>query len=253
MLHISYDEYAALPGLRWSTLKHMRDSPLHLQHALNNPRPDTTDLQILRAIHASVLEGVQDYVVYAGSRRGKVWTTFKDAHPGLVILRESEHERVVATTKAVHAHKGAASILSAGLPEVSIQWEGQKGRLDWLDPERGIIADLKTLGTTDPRAVARMVAQYGYHGQMAHYEAAARAMGVDVRRRYLIVAEGNGAHDVAVFDLDDATMRAGHLLRDRLLEQYRESEASGVWPGRLPEIEPFALPGWAAEEVVDHA
>lgn len=214
---------------------------------MRHPRPDTAELAVLRAIHAATLERVMSHLVYDGERRGKTWETYRDAHPGRTILRRSEHDRVVATAAAVHEHPAASRLLERGKPEVSLSWDDCKARIDWLDAENGVIADLKTLGTTDPHAVARMVASYQYHGQMAHYIAGCEAHGIAIRRAYLIVAEGSGAQDVAVYDLDDATLSTGRRLRDRLLAQYRECEASGEWPGRLPEIEPFALPPYVEQ------
>ena len=65
---------------------------------------------------------------------------------------------------------------------------------------------------------------------------------------YLIVAEGSGAQDVAVYDLDDATLDAGLRLRDRLMARWQECERTGHWPGRHDDGPvPFSVPEWADE------
>lgn len=240
---LSYAEYAALPGLRWSVLRHMGDSPRHCKHAALNQR-ESAERTLLRAIHAAVLERRQSHVVWTGeSRRGKVWDLFREAHAGRDILTVKEDAVLQAVVAAVHAHPEASRLLSQGHPEVTVTWGDYKARIDWLGPD--YIVDLKTLGSTDAGAVARMSALRQYHGQLAHYRDGLLANGVPVPRAYLLVLEGEGAHDVAVFDLDDRSLDEGLRLRDRYAAQYRECNRTGHWPGRHPEIAPLGLPDWA--------
>jgi hypothetical protein len=72
---LTYLEYEALPGLRWSALRHMGDSPRHCRHA-ERTDGDTASRVLLRAIHAGVLEGRTDHLVYDGVRRGKAYDLF---------------------------------------------------------------------------------------------------------------------------------------------------------------------------------
>ena len=48
-------DYRALEAVNYSTLKHIRKSPKHYLHALENP-DTSTNYSMLRAIHALVLE-----------------------------------------------------------------------------------------------------------------------------------------------------------------------------------------------------
>lgn len=243
---LSYGDYAALPGLRWSTLRHVGDSPRHARHA-EQTDGDTTDRVWLRAVHAAVLEGIQDHVVWTGGKRqSKAWDLFKECHPGRTILSASEDARLQAVVQAVRGHDEVRRLLSQGRPEVTVDWADYKARIDWLGPD--YICDMKTLGTTDTGAVARMSALRQYHGQLAHYVDGCRANGIEIRRCYLIVAEGDGAQDVAVFDVDDRALSVGLALRDRYAETYRECARTGVWPGRHPQITPLGLPEWAVPQ-----
>ena len=248
---MTYAEYAAIPGLTWSRLSLMMESPRHARWRATHPREDTPELMLLREIHSLALEGRSEAVVWLGDRRaGKAWDAFRSAHPGRPILRAPEAVRAVETARAIHEHPVAGPILASptGRPEVSLVWGACKGRLDWLDPEAGVIADLKTLGTTDERAVMRAVVHRGYHAQLAHYREGAIHHGARIRRVYLIVAEGSGAQDVAVYDLDDATLDAGLRLRDRLMARWQECERTGHWPGRHDDGPvPFSVPEWADE------
>lgn len=243
---LSYAEYEALPGLRWSTLRHMGDSPRHCRHA-ERADGDTASRVLLRAIHAGVLEGRRDYIVYeGGDRKGKDWNLFKACYPGQTILKPNEAAKMEATVSAIRSHPVAARLLSEGQPEVSVTWGDFKARIDWLGSR--YIVDLKTLGTTETGSVARMVALRQHHGQMAHYLDGLRAHGKVIDRAYLIVAEGDDAQDVAVFDLDDRALDVGLRLRDQYAARYRDCVASGEWPGRHPEIAPLGLPEWAVPQ-----
>ncbi len=245
---LSYADYAALPGLRWSVLRHMGDSPRHCKHAALNQR-ESAERTLLRAIHAAVLERRQSHVVWTGeSRRGKVWDLFREAHAGRDILTVKEDAVLQAVVSAVHTHPEASRLLTRGEPEVSLTWDDFKGRIDWLGPD--YLVDLKTLDSTDASSVARLLALHQYHGQMAHYRDGLRRNGVPVDRVYLIVAEGSRAHDVAVFDLDDDSLREGLRLRDEYAARYRECNRIGHWPGRHQEIAPLGLPDWAAPKEV---
>jgi hypothetical protein len=248
---LSYGDYAALPGLRWSTLRHIGDSPRHCRHAEQHPR-DTSELTFLRSVHEAVLEQRMGHVVYDGIRRGKQYELFEACHPGRVILSPREDARLQGVVQAVRGHAAAARLLSDGSPEVSVTWADYKARIDWLGPD--YIVDLKTLGTTDTGAIARQSAIREYHGQLAHYVDGLRSHGREIRRAYLIVCEGDGAQDVAVLDVDDRALDVGLALRDRYAETYRECVRTGIWPGRHPEIVPIGLPEWAvpqADEVND--
>lgn len=98
-------DYGEVPGVNFSTLKHMAKSPLAYRHAVENRRADTPDLAVGRYVHALVFEpdsvaeryavhdGTHpiDYVVYEhGDRRGKVWEAFKALHEGRTILKPDE-------------------------------------------------------------------------------------------------------------------------------------------------------------------
>jgi hypothetical protein len=102
-------DYATVPGVNWSTLKHMAKSPLHYKHACENTRDDTPAFAFGRYVHALVFEPHRvaeryavldgsfklDYIVYeGGDRRGKVWEAFKAEHSGRLILKPAEADAI---------------------------------------------------------------------------------------------------------------------------------------------------------------
>src|SRR4051812_24246093 len=76
-----FADYIKIDAVNWSTLKHMRTSPLHYRHAVDSPDEDTARFGIGRAIHTAILEPhklATDYAVFDGKRRaGKKWKTFE--------------------------------------------------------------------------------------------------------------------------------------------------------------------------------
>ncbi|RKZ94938.1 MAG: hypothetical protein DRQ40_04805 [Gammaproteobacteria bacterium] len=255
---MSYTEYAALPGWRWSHIKLLSRSPKHLKHALTVPDKDTTSRALLRAIHTLALEGREVYeeevVVFTGAtRRGKVWDAFRVCNLGKTILKVGEDVLVRATAEAVRNHPAVAELMAEGRPELSLTWVDEatglpcKCRIDWLGP-LGVL-DLKTIGTTDEREVARMVARLQFAGQLAHYADGIGANGLEVPAAYIVAAEGKGAQDVAVFELDsgmpDGALYVGAESRRGLMAQLAECVASDEWPGRHETAQDLILPSWA--------
>ncbi len=256
---LTFEEYQRLPGWNWSVVKEMANSPRHVLHAVRHPGEDTASRAELRAIHALVLEPdrfAESFSVFDGRRTGKEYEAHRAAHPGTAVLNVREYEEALATATAIREHPAVAPLLAEGSPEVTVTWTDAatglpcKARLDWLST--GWWVDLKTYGTTDPRLVARKVVQMNAYGQMAHYADALDALGMDEPRCFLVVAEGKGAHDVAVFELDrgvpDGALHVGAQKRRELMTRLAECVADDRWPGRFPGVVDLCLPPYALLE-----
>lgn len=260
----TYAEYAALPGYRWTEIKALHDgSPLHVQHARTpHSDTDTASRAWLRAVHCLTLEpenfGREFSVFSDGTRRGKLYEAFLACNPGTTVLNPKEVASARATADAVRNHRTIGPLLAEGHPEVVVTWDDVltglpcKARIDWLGPS--CLLDLKTLGTTNERQVARMTAANLYHGQLAHYAAGLAAHGIEVPA-FLVVAEGKPPHDVALFGLDpagpDGALHVGARLRDRLLARIAECERSGHWPGRHDGAQELLLPAYALDDIAE--
>lgn len=258
---LSFAEYLALPGWNWSLVKLMDKSARHVKHARDSDDDgDTASRGMLRAVHALVLEpdnfGAQ-FSVYEGKvRNGKLYDAHCACHPGTTVLNRREYDLAMETAWFIRTHPAVRRLLVRGDPEVSLTWIDEatqlpcKARIDWLT--LGIFFDLKTLGTTEHRSVARMVAQNHYHGQLAHYDAGLQANGIGAIGRYLIVAEGKGAQDVAVYELDDGApdgaLHVGRQFRRRLMTRLAECVETDRWPGRHEEIQDLVLPYYALND-----
>lgn len=268
--------YADIPGINWSTLRHMRRSPLHYLHARTHAREDTDTFRLGRLTHTLVLEPSRvalEYVVWdmdaaertlasmpaakklpalTDKRRGKIWDAFEAAHAGLTIVTAEQMRNAQAM---------AAAIMRVWTPpdncEVTMQWLDArtglacKGRLDAVDDEW--VTEIKTTFDVASAVMSRSMARYDYHCQLAHYRSGAIACGLTrpgVRAR-IVAVESSEPHDAAIYELDDETMTAGDEDVARLLARVRECIDTNLWPGRYTDPQTLALPGWVRDDGED--
>lgn len=264
-MSIPYAEYAALPGVRASSLKLMHQSPKHYRYPAQDT--DTPSRKLLRAIHCATLEPkrfLTDYCFYGGIRSGKAYATFVKEHTDVEILTRKEMDTAWEVSGAVHRHPLFADAEHI-TPECTIRWVHPstglqcKARLDAIihtDGAPTIIADLKTYGSTEPRHVGRTVQNLLAHVQLAHYEEGYRLLTSSKYplRCMLVVTEQKPPFDVAVFEAerDGGALDQGMALREELMLRIAECTVSGKWPGRYETIQPLVLPYLdAAEEEED--
>ena len=250
--------YRVAPALNWSLLKTISKSPLHFRHRRDNPRPDSPTFRVGRAVHAAILEPERferEWVVYAGRRAGKAWTSFFEEHESCEILNATEYDTVVAMASAVRSRPDLAAVLEDGLAEVSLLWHERfrgydlifKARADWIyhDGDSWVVLDLKTTRDVEARSFGRDAARLMYHGQLAHYaEGLSVTLGGAPVRAELLVVETEAPHDCGLYRLDDVALQCGRARREQLLSRYAACVQSGEWPGQLPEPGYLLLPTW---------
>lgn len=176
---------------------------------------------------------------------------------GQVPILRDDYARIQDMVDAIRAHPFAYRLFDpalGGRAEQSLFWEGdgiwKRARLDWLPArdefERVIVPDYKTCASADPGALAKAVANFGYHQQAAWYIEAVEAV-ADVTAQFVFVAqEKTPPYLVTVFELDREALRAGRERNARACEIYRDCTAAGVWPAYSSDVELIALPRWAS-------
>jgi len=256
---ISVLPYREWPAVNWSTLKAMRDSPMHYKWAVEHQYTgaDTPAFALGRAAHALTFEPElfdRRFAVHKGARKGKKWAEFKaiEKAKGRAILRPSETSAAHAIAAAARAYPPVQPYLGAdGVYEVPLLWTDPvsgvicKGQLDWISPSQRAVIDLKTCRTADRGRFGSMAASYGYHTQLAHYAAGVEvAYGWRPETVALLAVESAPPHDVALYVLDDA-LEIGRAERAELLARVAEHMESDTWPGRYSEPQILDLPSWA--------
>lgn len=255
------DAYHAHPSASSSFLRTLTGrSPAHARAAQLEPREETPALMLGRAIHARALEPgsyPQRYAVAPKvdrrTKAGKAtWEEFTEAHPGAVILSESDGAMVEAIGAALEPHPLAPLVLSGGAAELSGFFTDPgtgapcRIRPDYARLNDGLLADLKTTTDASPREFARAVYRYGYHVQAAFY-----ALGFEViegrpLEDFLFIAiEKAPPYAVGVYRLDDEALAVGRATVRKALNTYAACLASGHWPAYSEAVEPVTLPAYA--------
>ena len=259
-LFMSEADYRAARGVNYSALKHLRKSPLHYKHAVENPEDSGQDYAMLRHVHALVLEPMtahEQSVVWDGRRdtRNKDYAAFLEANKGKNILTVSEAAQAENIAAAYNGNAVLRWLLATSGTNCETPWfwmhpVGQeqlgeekillKGRPDIIhySTDHGlIVADLKTFGDTSAPLIASAARKYGWLLQLAHYTLlAADLHEVDKRqvpvRWFTIVAEDKAPWDCTAIEWDNATKWAALAEHQRLLEVLVDCQATGRWPGR---------------------
>lgn len=255
-----FAEYASMPGVNWTRLKHMRDSPLAYRHALEAEAPDTDTLALGRITHTLVFEPEHfkaDYAVWTGGRRaGKEWDAFCERHAGQTILRDDDLVTAHDMAEAVKRHPDVRPYLAGGEFERIATWTDPrtglacKARLDWIVPKRRTVVELKTAVSIEARRFGLACHRYGYHCQIAHQvNGCTHGFGWTPERRKFVVVEKAPPHDVAVFDVSEEHLDIGATELAGLLERLKLCTDANHWPGRYEGEQALQLPAFVHGEV----
>jgi len=266
---IPYEDYVAIEAVNWSTLKGMRQSPLHYIYGIRNPRKDTRSLYTGRIGHAAVFEPERfgsSYIVepdfgdcrktdYTTKEQAKVNKTKREAwrkeHAGMTLVTAEVWARAAGMRDAVRSHPEAAPYLEAGLAEETITWTDAvtgiacKGRLDFISTSKPAIIDLKTTADILLEKFSRSALRYGYHTQEAFYrDGYMVARGVELPT-VIIAVESSPPYDVGVFPIDEDSMQLGCEEYAALLKSLQWCRSTNEWPGQYPKPMPLRMPSWA--------
>lgn len=283
-------DYARVPGVNWSSLKHMSVSPKWYRFRLANPEPRKKVWVIGGAIHCMVLEPEkfdERYIVLdaatlaevapgRGSKegrrivaehpeRGTESMTVDEyqaacvaaAFPGKEALTEKQRVVCVEATAAIRGHRVASGLLRGGVVEEALTWTDPdtglacKGRLDYLRPDR--VIDLKSSRDPSPSKFERDAVNYGYAAQVAFYhEGAVAARRVSGGERPCVIAvRTKDDFDVAAFRLTQTAFDTGRAICRNLLHRLAECIEADYWPGVAPEMRDLDLPPWAVTEIIN--
>jgi hypothetical protein len=222
--------------LHFSALKNFARSAAHYKYASEHGTVTTPAMAVGSAVHALCLEHGDGIVRFEGSRRGKKWTAFQEAHSRETILTASEWEQAVQMAGAVTAHSRAAELL-IGVHELAVEWRlGERacmGRIDSIRPD-GAIVELKTAADASPRGFQRAAEKFGYFAQLAWYidgQRSANPDGPSTDDAYIVAVESKPPYVVQTFQVSSHAIDVGRRTYRLWLEQLAVCEASGEWPG----------------------
>lgn len=253
-------DYHAHPALGSTSLKTLATkTPAHYKYDQDHPRhSDAFDLGT--AVHSITLEDDESGIaeVDASSWQTKAAKEAKEAAraEGKVPLLSKDLAVARAMRDSIMSHPTARAAFTGHVAERSIFWEedglGLKCRPDALHVDKGVLIDLKTAVSADPRQFAKTVADYGYHQSVAHYrDGCEQAYGKPFRFLFVVV-EKSPPYLVSVIELDELSEDYGQRLNGRAKQVYRECAEADRWPG-YPGAPIISIPRWAeyqADEIL---
>lgn len=261
------NEYRALPGVNWSTLKHILVSPRAYIHACNTTITPTPAMEFGTAVHLAVLEGEEfmrrqvvvpdEYLTGSGgistAKAAREWQAGLPADA--LLLTPAQAMAIMMILSRIDGHRGATSWLKqAGVREQPVQWNDEDtGAVCKACPDaygNGLLLDVKTWsprGEFTPDAFMREALSRRYLGQLGFYMKGLAHIGVSIARLGFLVVQSVAPHDVMCVELDvDATDYALREADDALAALKEWQGNGGMDEGVAPDIVTASLPAWAA-------
>lgn len=224
------------------------DSPALYAWQQEQPKADTAAFRFGRACHTFILEGEQafseQYVLASGdgapvnAKTGKPFgydtKKFQDweREQKKTGITEDDFNLCGEMAAAVRRHETAANILSAGFPEAVLR-ETYCGtpcqiRIDWVNPARETVADLKTV--SDITRFEYQFKAFRYANQMAFYAAVWAVRFGAMPSVSMIAAESNPPFRVGVWTLTPATLKEARLCNEMTIPKFIRSKQTGIYP-----------------------
>jgi len=212
---LDFNTYCAIDAVNNSRLSLARHSPAHYRYGVESV--DTPYFRIGSLIHAGHLEPdrlSEQYVIlpdeeflaqvgndpktnlpYLAPRMTKTYKTlvsnFLSKNPGKLPINKADLEKLGGSLHSLAVHS-SKFLWTSGQPEVTMIWTDPetgircKGRTDWFDSERYLIADLKT--TED---LSRFdIGKFGYHVQAAFYLWGLSCLNASKNLKWISTVEG---------------------------------------------------------------
>lgn len=265
---ISYDEYAAWPGLRKSSLWPLvTKTPAHFRHRMDNPEEPTPAMKFGTAFHTKVLEPERFQREYAiggpinpktdkpygpDTKKTLEWVKAQGVDE---VLSFEDADHLDRMRDAVLAHEEASAILAKAECEVSMLWEDEatgrflQGRDDvWIE-NVVLFGDVKTASSAHPQAFARDSMKYGYLMQAAMYWDGASALTGQVPYKpQFIVVEKTPPYAVAIYEIEIPDLELGRQQYRLALARLEDCEKEDTWPA-YPGVQRLEIPEWAQNKV----
>ena len=241
--------------VRFSELKLVgTHSPAHYMAAVEAGRSANGRSRSRR--HGSIVDALVlggDYAVWPGTRRGKAWEAFEEENEDKLIVTAAEFEHAQRCVEALRANEHAARALR-GLAHCQVDWKwlgrACRSELDVLNPDDGILTDLKTASSVHPVRFTAAAIRYGYHAQLWFYSQAAAFRGVTVRECYLVAVESAPPYPVTVLRLTRRALDAGERMCRSWMERLLACEAADEWPSYTQTIVDLDVPDLDDEPLI---
>lgn len=273
---LTYDEYAAVDGLRASHLKTIRRSPAHLVAARRRPKESTEALEFGSLFHKAVENGekfMDTYVVEpeftgktkdgrdstrsAAAKEARVqW--YAELKPGTLVVRKDWVDPLVGMLRSCMSHRLVGNLLRNGVRETSLYVEDpDTGELLQCRPdfisEKGYMVDLKSTRDATHPFFYHQIFSSKYDGdpfyvlQAAHYAHCARVArlsGVRAESFIIVAIEKEDPYGINVWPLDVGCIGPGEQWRAHLTALYARCKRENHWPCYDERAKAVTPPEW---------
>ncbi|MEM0925977.1 MAG: PD-(D/E)XK nuclease-like domain-containing protein [Planctomycetota bacterium] len=275
---LDFECYRQIDRMNASTLVHGCKSMLSLKRAIDWPKDEPTSaMQFGHKYHSLILEpedferrfcvmpnySVMPENVTAKKAPTTSWATkfCKDSKAkfiaeaessGQEVITREEYDRGLAMCEAIAENEMASELITTARKEVTLLGEISgipfKCRIDLLG--ESFIADLKGTANAAPVAFGRSAANLRYGFKLSIYREVFRQNFLSMADVFLVAVESAGDFDCCVYQVPDAVLDQGISDAVRVIDQFKECQASGNWPGVDRGEAPVQLyvPNWAMPE-----
>jgi hypothetical protein len=247
----------------------MLKTPRHYWERYLNPNPakkkETDALRFGKALHLFCLEphraaeGIAILPVlnpYTNDgKRAKA--EFLAANEGKSIVTNDEYKQVKAMAASLRENANFRKFMAQGEAEKTVFFKRPfddepeseapcKIRMDWWNPERNVILDIKSCEDASPVGFGRSCRTYGYHIADQFYKDGAR-IGLGLEKNPIMIfaaVEKEPPYACAMYLIPQPARDFARQEIDRALHQYMECKASGFWPGYGDEVTQVQFPMW---------
>jgi hypothetical protein len=194
--------------------------------------------------HSLILEpeSVSDeYAFFPKFRKaGKEWESFKEENKDKIILSKPQKHRVEQWVDAYRKRPEAVQLISGGYPEHSIAGElmgiNVKVRADYINVDKGYIADVKTTGySPDVDSFSYVVKSLMYDLSAALYcQMFSQIYNKPFDFYYIVL----GKKDVAceVYKASKETIERGDLLVMDAIKKYKYCKENNIWTNQRKDV-----------------
>ena len=217
---LPFEEYRQFSGLNQTSLKQFI-GPLNSKGS-----NFINEKAFLRgnAGHCLVLEPERFHQTYVPApqglrQRGKTgkerWKAFSEQHPGKIILTHNLWNQLISSERALAVHPRVSDWMSEGHGEISLFWEDPetlvscKARLDWFNPTKNLILDLKFSKNCREDYCRKQISENHYDLQAAWYcQGISEVVGV-FPDFILVFVETVKPHRIQCFSLSNTELEEG--------------------------------------------
>lgn len=267
VLGMSYEDYAAIGGLRASDLYNLKVTPAHMMAARANPRNETPALRFGKLVHSMFenFENFMDDLLIAPEFTGKTkdgrdskqsaeakkakadW--YADIPEGKTVVTQEELDKLLGISKRLLSMPRTMNIFKGSVRESSIVVK---------DPETGVLlqcrpdfitskghgVDIKTTSDMESFwAEIYMAYKRFYILQVAHYVHILKVSGICKTDAYMFLAiESDSPWGIKPWSLDSGDIARGEMWRAHLTKVYAECLEKNEWPCYPDRIVPAEAP-----------